>query len=69
MTYPNVKRAEPVINKPEKVKITKEEQGEKISKRAFILGMTAIISTAIMIITIVSLSLAFEMVRYMNPQF
>ncbi|MDR0943623.1 MAG: hypothetical protein LBM41_03730 [Ruminococcus sp.] len=69
MTYPNVKTAEPEVKKPEKVNITKNEPGEKISKRAFILGMTAIISTAIMIITIVSLSLAFEMVRYMNPQF
>jgi hypothetical protein len=73
MNYPNVKRAMPAqpaeteITKPEKVKITKDEPGEKISKRAFILGMTAIISTAIMIITIVSLSLAFEMVRYLNP--
>jgi uncharacterized membrane protein len=69
MSYPNVKRAEEKIpeQKSSKVNITKNESNEPISKRAFILGMTAIISTAIMIITIVSLSLAFEMVRYLNP--
>jgi hypothetical protein len=50
MTYPNVKRAEPVINKPEKVKITKDEGHDPISKRAFILGMTAIICATIALI-------------------
>jgi hypothetical protein len=53
MTYPNVKRAqpaEPEIRKPEKVKITKDEGHDPISKRAFILAMTAIICGTILLL-------------------
>jgi LPS O-antigen subunit length determinant protein (WzzB/FepE family) len=44
--------------------LSAREPVEKISKRAFILGMTAIIGTVIMVLTIVALSYGFEMMKY-----
>jgi uncharacterized membrane protein len=41
------------------------EPAEKISKRAFILGMTAIIGTVVMVITIIALSYATEIIKTM----
>ncbi|MDR0974113.1 MAG: hypothetical protein LBL80_00225 [Ruminococcus sp.] len=66
---PNIKTAESIQSK--EVILDKKqraaEPNEKISKRAFILGMTAIIGTVIMVITIVSLAYAFDIIKYLNP--
>jgi hypothetical protein len=65
---PNIKTASGIESKG--INLEKNpparEPVEKISKRAFILGMTGIIGTVVMIITIVSLSYAFEIVKYLN---
>jgi uncharacterized membrane protein len=64
--YPNIKTAESIESKG--VSLDKNpgsrEPVEKISKRAFILGMTAIIGTVILTITVVTLAFAFEMMKY-----
>ncbi|MDR0903876.1 MAG: hypothetical protein LBM59_04525 [Ruminococcus sp.] len=65
---PNIKTAQSIDSKGINLeKPTHHDPTEKISKRAFILGMTAIIGTVVMVTTIVSLAYYFDMLKYLNP--